>query len=138
MISIKKIMSVIAIAFAVMTIAGSGVYSFAQIESPCSATGASSLPGCGGDGIFKGFFNSTAKGASAINTVIGQVGSVLIAIIASISVIFLILGAVDMITDSGDGKKFSNGKQRITNAIIGLVVALLSFGIITVILNVVR
>jgi lysylphosphatidylglycerol synthetase-like protein (DUF2156 family) len=132
MISIKKIMSVIAIAFAVMTIAGSGVLANAQIADPCAVA---TTVGCGGN--FSGFFKvpDNAKGTAGVAALIGTIGSFLIGIIAAVSVLFLILGAFDMVSDSGDGKKFANGKQRITNAIIGLVVALLAFGIISFIVN---
>jgi hypothetical protein len=139
MISIKKIMSVIAIAFAVMTIAGSGVTSFASASAlPDTCAGsAATLPGCSGTGLFGTFFK-TEPGASTLNTAIGSIGTILIGIIASVSVLFLILGAFDMITDSGDGKKFANGKARITNAIIGLVVAALSFAIVRLVLSVIK
>jgi Type IV secretion system pilin len=136
MISIKKIMSVIAIAFAVMTIAGSGVYANAQVIDPCTGNNSA---GC--KGPFEKLFNITTDANNPSKGVVGliaQVGTFLVGIIAAISVVFLILGAFDMVSDAGDGKKFATGKSRITNAIIGLVVALLAFAIISLVINFVQ
>jgi hypothetical protein len=142
MISIKKIMSVIAIAFAVMTIAGSGVLvnaapGVAPVD-PCSTETGKTAPGCQA-GFFKNIFDGVgAGGLTGIAAVIAQVGFFLVGVIAAVSVLFLILGAFDMVSDSGDGKKFANGKTRITNAIIGLVVALLAFAIVSVVIRVIK
>ena len=144
MISIKKIMSVIAIAFAVMTIAGSGmmVTSFAGTADldPCTVTDAKLKPaGCEG-----GFINlfkivpNKADPLAPVKGVIANVATAFIGILAAISVLFLILGASKMMTDNGDGKGFSAGKDNIKYAIIGLVVAILSFFIISTVINIIR
>jgi Type IV secretion system pilin len=146
MISIKKIMSVIAIAFAVMTIAGSGVYSLAQSKVPPSSgviadpcTGKTGLPGCDAGSGFGKIFNFTGTDAqSSLQSLISSVAGVLISLIAAVSVIYLILGAYKMISDSGDGKGFSAGKDNVKYAIIGLVVALLSFFIVSTIVRFVK
>ena len=143
MISIKKIMSVIAIAFAVMTIAGSGmmVTSFAaNALDPCDGVvkGAASAPaGCASE-FFQLFnFGESVGPVAGIKKVIAQVGTALIGILAAVSVVFLILGAYKMVTDGGDGKGFSAGKDNVKYAIIGLVVALLSYAIISVVIRIV-
>jgi hypothetical protein len=125
-----------------MTIAGSGIYSFAgaSIQSPCDNAESKGLPGCTGTGLFGGLFKPAAgtTGLTAIQNTIATIGTFLIGIIAAISVIFLILGAYNMVSDNGDGKSFAAGKSRIVNAIIGLVVALLAFAIINVVISVVK
>jgi Type IV secretion system pilin len=137
MISIKKIMSVIAIAFAVMTIAGSGVYSFAaESIDPCRGTNSAKAIGCN-SGVFDIFGAQALKdGGFGFNTIQGVLvsfASGLITIISVVSVIYLILGAYKMISDNGDGKKFSAGKDNVKYAIVGLVVALLSFFLVSTI-----
>jgi Type IV secretion system pilin len=141
MISIKKIMSVIAIAFAVMTIAGSGVISFAGNGTvtptpsakgsidPCTDT---TNAGCS-SGILKTLGLDGLTGTGGITGAIQGVANFLVIIIASVSVIYLILGAYKMISDSGDGKGFSAGKDNVKYAILGLIVALLAFSLVSLI-----
>jgi hypothetical protein len=141
MISIKKIMSVIAIAFAVMTIAGSGtlVSSYASnIADPCDASNPNNakVKGQCDSGIFKLFgldsINNGINGGGIQGALIG-IASFLISIIAIISVIYLIFNAYKMVTDNGDGKNYGAGLAGVKYAIIGLVVALLSFAIVSLV-----
>ena len=138
MISIKKIMSVIAIAFAVMTIAGSGmmVTSFAAVDvDPCGAAVTDKPQGCTGIlDIFKIKGDNLGTGLPAL---INTFGGILISIIVALSVIYLVLGAYKMISDNGDGKGFSAGKDNVKYAIIGLIVAILSYGIISFVITLV-
>jgi Type IV secretion system pilin len=135
MISIKKIMSVIAIAFAVMTIMGSGVASFAgnpdltKID-PCKDKAAGA--GCN-TSIFTTLGIDGLTGTDGIQGAIRGAANFLVLIIASVSVIYLIFGAYKMISDSGDGAEFKKGKESVKNAIIGLIIALLAFSIISLV-----
>jgi hypothetical protein len=144
MISIKKIMSVTAIAFAVMTIAGSGVLvsvNAAPVNpDPCSGTNKGEVSQCS-SGIFKilGLDSiDPSKGVAGIQGVIISFASALIAIIAAVSVVYLIFGAYNMVSDSGDGKGYKAGLDRVKYAIIGLVVALLSFTIVTIVSKLIK
>jgi hypothetical protein len=137
MISIKKIMSVIAIAFAVMTISGSYVTASAAITDPC--VGNASLPGCDKNKGFGNIFKfGTGDTQTQLQTLISNVAGVLISLIAAVSVIYLILGAYSMISDNGDGKGYKDGLARVKYAILGLVVALLSFFIVSTIIGFVK
>lgn len=61
----------------------------------------------------------------------GATAAIVFAIV--LSLIFLILGGIDLITGGGEKQKIQNGKQKLIYAVIGLIVVLLSFLIITVV-----
>ena len=56
-------------------------------------------------------------------------------IIGIIAIIMLIFGGIRYATSGGDSKKVTDAKNTILYAIIGLVVALLSFAIVNFVLN---
>jgi hypothetical protein len=61
--------------------------------------------------------------------------NLLLAFLGVIAVLFIIIGGYKMIISRGDEKKFESGRQTVTYALIGLVVAILAFTMITVIGN---
>jgi hypothetical protein len=61
--------------------------------------------------------------------------NLLLAFLGMIAVLFIIIGGYKMIISRGDEKKFESGRQTVTYALIGLVVAILAFAMITVIGN---
>jgi len=69
-------------------------------------------------------------GYTGINKILGGVfiGLFLIAIL--LTLIYLIWGGIDFITSSGDKNKIHAAREKITFAIIGLVIVLLSLFII--------
>lgn len=54
----------------------------------------------------------------------------LLIMVGSLSVLFIIIGAVRMVTSAGNEKAVTAGKQTVQWAVLGLVVALMSFSII--------
>lgn len=50
-----------------------------------------------------------------------------------LSLFFLILGGLDMIMSDGEKQKVVNARQKLTFAIVGLIVAFLSFLIVSII-----
>lgn len=63
------------------------------------------------------------------NTVSGAFNSVLM-IAGAIAVVFIVLGGIKYSTSQGDPGETKKAKETITYAIIGLVVVMLSFGIL--------
>ncbi|MEK7652077.1 MAG: pilin [Patescibacteria group bacterium] len=59
----------------------------------------------------------------------------LLSIIAVISVLFVVIGGFRYVTSNGNEEAASKGRATITNAIIGLVIAMLSYTIIRVSVN---
>lgn len=61
--------------------------------------------------------------------------NLLLSVIAVISVLFVVIGGFRYVTSNGNEEAASKGRQTITNAIIGLVIAMLSYTIIRVSVN---
>lgn len=61
--------------------------------------------------------------------------NLLLALLGIIAVLFIIIGGYKMVTSNGQEKAFESGQKTVTYAVIGLVVAVLAFTIITVIGN---
>lgn len=59
-------------------------------------------------------------------------------IVGAIAVIMLIWGGLRYITSGGDSKKITDAKNTVLYAIIGLVIAFLSFAIINFVLNAIQ
>jgi glucose uptake protein GlcU len=61
--------------------------------------------------------------------------NILLPIVGLISLLFIILGGFQYMTARGDEERAEAGKKTLTNAIIGLVIVILSFTIVTVVIN---
>lgn len=67
------------------------------------------------------------------NPIIWNVVNILIVIAAILSLFFLIWGGIKWITSGGDKTKVDEARKTLTAAIIGLIITLLAFFIITLI-----
>lgn len=67
--------------------------------------------------------------------IFNQITSVALGIIGAVSVIMLIWGGLRYIISGGDSKKITDAKNTILYAIIGLIIAVLSYAIINFVLN---
>jgi len=72
-------------------------------------------------------------GLNTVTKVIGNSLTIMFIIAAILTVIFLILGGIQWIQSGGDKQKVAQARNRITYAIIGLVVALAGFFIINIV-----
>ena len=61
--------------------------------------------------------------------------NILLGVVGIIAILFIIIGGFRYITSAGSEEAAESGKKMITNAIIGLVVVILSYVIIRVIMN---
>ncbi len=117
---IKKI--IITIMFFSLTTIGAAVL---------PATPALAIDACSG--------NDTAVCSSSVGDLTGgilkDVISILLYIAGTIAVIMIIIGAIRYITSDGDAGKASQAKNTIIYAVVGLVVAVMSFGIVTFVLG---
>ena len=85
-------------------------------------------------------FNNPAEGffvnLGSSNTFPGLILFIInaaLGIVGLLSIAFIIYGGFQYITSRGDEEQASAGKKTLTNAIIGLVIILLSYTIVTVI-----
>lgn len=74
--------------------------------------------------------------ANNIGSVISAVITILLIAAALIALFFLIWGGIRWITSGGDKSKVESARNTIIASIIGLVIALLAFFIITIVLGV--
>ncbi len=65
--------------------------------------------------------------------ILPSIASLVIGITSSLSLLFVIFGGLQMITAQGEEEKFKKGKKTITFALIGLLLSLLSYGIVAII-----
>ncbi|MGI8420544.1 MAG: hypothetical protein ACR2LN_07950 [Candidatus Levyibacteriota bacterium] len=73
--------------------------------------------------------------ANNLGSIIGNAVTFILVIAAVISLFFLIFGGIRWITSGGDKAKVDSARQTITAAIVGLVIAFLSFFILNVVLQ---
>lgn len=67
--------------------------------------------------------------------VFNHITSVALYVIGAVSVIMLIWGGLRYILSGGDSKKITDAKNTILYAIIGLIIAILSYAIVNFVLN---
>jgi hypothetical protein len=70
-------------------------------------------------------------GVANVNGLFTSVTSILLFIVGAISVIMIIVGALRYVLSAGDGKNTAAAKDTILYAIVGLVIALSAYAIIT-------
>src|SRR3989338_4768607 len=75
-----------------------------------------------GDGSFKALFMFV-------------INSILLPLAGIIAMLFIIIGGYQYITSAGDEEAATKGKKTLSNAVIGLVVVILSSVIVTVVIN---
>jgi uncharacterized protein YqgC (DUF456 family) len=80
-------------------------------------------------GLFTEYFGTD------IRTIIGTIITLLVGFAGLISVAFVILGGYQIATARGNEEMAKNGRKTLTNAIIGLVIIILSYVIISVVVN---
>ena len=61
--------------------------------------------------------------------------NVLLPIVGIISILFIIIGGFQYIVSRGNEEQAETGKKTLTNAIIGLVITILSYYIVVIVIN---
>ena len=74
-------------------------------------------------------------GDTTVSQVIFDVIDIALAVVALISVLFLIIGGYRYVTAGGNEESQESAKKTMTNAIVGLAIVILSFVIVNVIAN---
>ena len=81
------------------------------------------------------FCQQTKNAKQTVPTLVQNIVTTLLYVLGVISVIMIIVGGIQYALGGGDSNQLTRAKNTILYAIIGLVVALLSYGIIYFILN---
>ena len=66
---------------------------------------------------------------------LGMITQAILGMLGVVAVIFIIVGGINYATSQGDSAKIKKARDTILYAVIGLLVALFSFAIVTSILN---
>ena len=92
-----------------------------------------------GEGLLLPHIPETAEGKEEIfitETLLPNMTKSFIAFAGAAALLFLIIGAIQLLTAYGSDEKIATGKKTITYAIVGLVIALLSYAIVSIISSV--
>ena len=99
-------------------------FAASQVETSLRSSGISTLFGFGG-----------VSGSQTLGQFIVNVIRMLLTFAAGIAVLFVIIGGFQYITSHGNEEQSEAGKKTLVNAIIGIVLIVLSYAIITVVAN---
>ena len=94
---------------------------------------------CSGGTIFgTGLYDRLCKdghvNVTALNDIyllIGNIIKILLSFVGLLSVIFIVVGGILYILSTGDPARIQRAKSVITNAIVGLIISLVSFAAVT-------
>lgn len=100
-----------------------------------SGSGASGASGSGSADIGKTFYNPLGSKTKDIPTFIISVIKTILGVTGALAVLFIIIGGLRYIISAGNETAAKEAKNTITYAIIGLIFAVMSFAIVTVITN---
>lgn len=64
-----------------------------------------------------------------------DISNALFFIIGAVSIIMIIVGGLKMVTSQGDPKNVESGRNTILYAVIGVIVAIASYGIVTFVIS---
>jgi len=78
-------------------------------------------------------FGGGISGSQTLGQFITNVIRMLLFFAAAIAVLFVIIGGYQYLTSAGDDEQAEKGKKTLINAIIGIVLIVLSYAIVTVI-----
>jgi cellulose synthase/poly-beta-1,6-N-acetylglucosamine synthase-like glycosyltransferase len=67
----------------------------------------------------------------SITDIILNVIKLLLALIGALSVIFIIIGGIQMVSAAGNPKNFARGRETLLYAVVGIIVALGAYGIVS-------
>ena len=99
------------------------------VVAPLAASAQLNIPDSGNTGL---------PADTNITDFILRVINILLAIVGLIAVLFLIIGGFRYITAGGNEETAESGKKTIVNAVIGIIVVVLSFVIVRVIANAIK
>ncbi len=84
---------------------------------------------------------ASARGADQVTDLFGQAGvfrnitNVMLFIIGAVSVIMLIIGGLRYVVSGGDSTAVQNAKNTILYAIVGVIVALLAYAVVSFVIS---
>ncbi len=124
---------VMAVAQALVLSLGIGVGSLAVAGPAVAATCSDSLTIDNGAACAKP--DSAKENLFAPNGVFATIANTLIFIVGAVAVLYLIIGGLRYVVSNGDSKNVEAAKNTILYAIVGIVVAVISFALVQFVIN---
>jgi hypothetical protein len=124
---------VLACSFGVASVATVTVGAGTALADACTGTPDSNNPIAAGSACAKA--NGTSNNLFAQGGVFQTIANTLIFIVGAVAVIFLIIGGLRYVISNGDPKNVSAAKDTILYAIVGIVVAIVSFALVSFVIN---
>ena len=95
-----------------------------------SCTGQTLIPDLYAGGLRNSSCEVEINSLQQVLVLVGNLISILMFVAGFVAIAFIIVGGFTYITSAGDPSGIKKGKDVITNAIIGLVIAMVSFGVV--------
>jgi hypothetical protein len=107
----------------------SGLHLFRMAANACG-TNTGILPSLY-DGLGCTNGTPTITSLQDVIVIIGNLAQILLALAGGLAVIFIIVGAIFYIISAGDPGRIKRGKDILTNAIVGLLIILSAYAVVT-------
>ncbi len=129
---------IISISIFLFILLGVSVYAMPALAAPCntSGTGSTNEAICNPAPNF--FVDLTKPNIGQTNTFAGLISFIIIQTLKVVGVLavgFIIFGGLQYLTSGGNEEQAEAGKKTLTNAVIGLVIIILSYVIVAVVVN---
>lgn len=111
------------------------VLAFAVLVGVAAFTPASSVGAAAKDEILSGAQKTGVSDSRTLELRVGDITNVLLFIIGAISVIMIIVGGIKYTTSAGDASKIKSAKDTIMYSVVGVVLALLAYAIVSFVLR---
>ncbi|HEX5430007.1 MAG TPA: pilin [Patescibacteria group bacterium] len=82
-------------------------------------------------GLFSDLFGDSPE----IKNIIPQIISIVLGFAGLVAIAYVILGGFQLVTSRGSSEQAEKGRKTLTNAIIGLVIIILSYVIVSIVTN---
>jgi len=128
---------VLACGFGAASIATAGVSSGTALaaQASCTTTDPTTAANPIQSGAECGQANGTASNLFAQGGLFQVASNTLIFLVGAVAVVFLIIGGLRYVVSNGDSKAVESAKNTILYAIIGIVVAIISFALVNFVIN---
>lgn len=119
------------------------IFALALLFAPLHSVGATAAQqaacqGSGGRWTGTACVSSNPNDTRTVTSTIRQVANILIFIVGAIAVIMIIIGAIRYTIAQGDQNAITSAKNTIIYALVGIVVAVSAYGIVTFVTNSLR
>ncbi|MBD3270289.1 hypothetical protein GF376_02075 [Candidatus Peregrinibacteria bacterium] len=104
----------------------------ATVTQPSIIPG-SAVEGAGGKVFIPINSSGNDQAFSLTNDILPNIATILIGLVGGLALVFVVIGGIQYLTSYGDTEKANNAKKTIAYALIGVIIATLSYAIVAII-----